>query len=142
MKNVFAYLFGILFGWGLVVARMTDPQRIIAFLEIGPSWSENLIFVMVGALIVTLIAFPLILKQRHPVLDTAFHLPELKRIDLGLVFGALLFGVGWGLSGYCPGPLVVGLVSLKPSPWVCFAFFILGLWVARKLPTTRNRHSE
>jgi uncharacterized membrane protein YedE/YeeE len=142
MKSVFAYLVGVLFGWGLVVAQMTDPQKIIAFLEIGPRWSENLIFVMGGALTVTLIAFPLILRQSRPILDKSFHLPARKRVGGRLVLGALLFGVGWGLSGYCPGPLVVGVVSLKPPPWICLFFFVVGLWIARKLSTTRNTQME
>lgn len=142
MKSVFAYLLGIIFGWGLVVAQMTNPRKIIAFLEIGPLWSESLIFVMGGALIVTLIAFRVILRQSRPILDESFHLPEQKRVGGRLLLGALLFGVGWGLSGYCPGPLVVGLVSLKPTPWICLSFFILGLWIARKLSTPANIYSE
>lgn len=142
MNSVFAYLVGVLFGWGLVVAQMTDPQKIIAFLEIGPHWSENLIFVMGGALTVTLMTFRLILGQSRPILDQSFHLPEPKRVGGRLVLGALLFGVGWGLSGYCPGPLVIGLVSLKPPPWICFSFFIVGLWIARKLSIPRNTQAE
>lgn len=132
MKSGLAYLLGALFGVGLVVSRMTDPQRVIAFLEIGPHWSENLIFVMGGALAVTLMTFPLILKRRQPILDPTFHLPQWKPVDLKLVLGSILFGIGWGLSGYCPGPLIVGLVSLSPSPWICFTFFVIGLWTARK----------
>lgn len=142
MKSVFAYLLGIIFGWGLVVAQMTNPRKIIGFLEIGPLWSESLIFVMGGALTVTLIAFRVILRQSRPILDESFHLPEQKRVGGRLLLGALLFGVGWGLSGYCPGPLVVGLVSLKPTPWISLSFFILGLWIARKLSTPANIYSE
>ena len=142
MKSAIAYFLGTLFGWGLVVSQMTDPNRVIAFLEIGPHWSENLIFVMGGALTVTLITFPLILRRKQPFLDTAFHLPKSKTIDLRLFLGALLFGIGWGLSGYCPGPLVVGLVSLKLSPWTCFVFFVLGLWIARQFSPPSNTASK
>jgi len=97
---------------------------------------------MVGALLVTLMTFPLILKNRRPVLDTKFHLPEQKQIDRHLLLGAALFGVGWGLSGYCPGPLVVGLVTLKLSPWACFAFFILGLRIAQNITATSHIKTE
>lgn len=142
MKTVAAYFLGMLFGWGLVVSQMTDPHRVIAFLEMGPHWSENLLFVMGGALTVTLITFPLILKCKKPLLDAAFHLPKTKTIDRRLLVGALLFGIGWGVSGYCPGPLVVGLVSLKTSPWICFVFFVVGLWIARQLSPAEPVISE
>ena len=142
MKTAAAYLLGILFGLGLVVSQMTDPRRVIAFLEIGPDWSENLIFVMGGALTVTLLTFPVILRRKRPVLDTTFHLPIWRVIDLRLLLGALLFGIGWGLSGYCPGPLVVSLISMKVSPWISFVFFVVGLWIARKLFPTRNSVKE
>ena len=140
MKTAAAYLLGILFGLGLVVSQMTDPRRVIAFLEIGPDWSENLIFVMGGALTVTLLTFPVILKRKRPVLDTTFHLPIWRVIDLRLLLGALLFGIGWGLSGYCPGPLVVSLISMKLSPWISFVFFMGGLWIARKLYSYTPHH--
>lgn len=142
MKTAAAYFLGTLFGWGLVISGMTDPHRVIAFLEIGPQWSESLIFVMGGALTVTLITFPFILKRKKPLLDTTFHLPKAKTIDRRLLLGALLFGIGWGLSGYCPGPLVVGLASFKLSPWICFVFFVLGLWIARQLSPRKNSDSE
>jgi uncharacterized membrane protein YedE/YeeE len=142
MKNALAYLMGLLFGLGLVASGMTDPQRVIAFLEIGTQWSESLLFVMGGALAVTLVTFPLILKAKHPILDTTFHLSKGRQIDHQLLLGSILFGVGWGLSGYCPGPLVVGLVSAKLRPWTCFAFFVAGLWIARRLSLTRHSQKE
>jgi uncharacterized membrane protein YedE/YeeE len=132
MKNFSAFLFAVLFALGLALARMTDPHRVIAFLEIGPHWSENLLFVMIGALIVTLTMFPLILRRKKPLLDTVFHYQTSSLIDRRLILGSALFGIGWGISGYCPGPLVVGLASLKLAPWTCFIGFLIGQLIVRK----------
>jgi uncharacterized membrane protein YedE/YeeE len=132
VKEISAFLFGMLFALGLALARMTDPQRVIAFLEIGPRWSENLLFVMIGALMVTVTIFPLILRRKKPILDVAFHLQTNRLIDRRLILGAMLFGIGWGISGYCPGPLVVGLASIKPVPWICFSFFLVGQWLSKR----------
>ena len=132
MRNLLAYLAGVLFALGLSLSGMTDPHRVIGFLQIGPDWSESLMFVMAGALSVTLITFPLILKRRRPLLEETFHLGNASGVDRRLFLGAILFGIGWGISGYCPGPLVVGLTTLGISPWLCFSFFVLGQWVARR----------
>lgn len=138
MRSMSAFLFGTLFALGLALARMTDPQKVIGFLEIGPHWSEALLFVMVGALLVTLPLFPLILRRKKPILDTGFHLQNNRPVDRPLVLGAILFGIGWGISGYCPGPMVVGLASLKQIPWLCFTFFLIGQWLSRKVINARN----
>ncbi len=137
MKEVSAFLFGLLFALGLALARMTDPQRVIAFLDVGPHWSESLLFVMVGALMVTLTLFPLIMRRKKPILDRAFHLQNNRLIDRRLIIGSMLFGIGWGISGYCPGPLVVGLASFREIPWLCFTFFLVGQWLSRKANQAR-----
>jgi uncharacterized membrane protein YedE/YeeE len=121
---------------------MTDPKRVIAFLEIGNHWSENLLFVMVGALSVTLATFPWILRLQHPVLDSTFHVQKKSSIDSSLLIGALIFGVGWGLSGYCPGPLIAGLASLKAIPWFLFLTFLVGQWLARRLVRDKRSSEE
>lgn len=132
MNVITSYLIGTLFALGLIRAGMTDPERIIAFLEIGPRWSESLLFVMTGALLVTLSTFPLILKRSKPLLEPSFHISKASKLDRRLILGSILFGAGWGISGYCPGPLVVGLASFKLIPWLCFGFFLFGQWIARR----------
>jgi uncharacterized membrane protein YedE/YeeE len=101
---------GILFGLGLTLSGMSDPAKVLGFLNIAGDWVPDLIFVMGGAVVVTLIFTPLVVKRARPLLADSFSLPTAKTLDKRLVSGAVLFGVGWGLSGYCPGPAVVSLL--------------------------------
>lgn len=109
MKQLLVLTAGILFGLGLSLSQMINPTVVIGFLDITGSWNPALMFVMVGALLVTTIGFRLVLKRGKPIFDSQFHLPVKKHIDKPLVIGAVIFGVGWGLAGYCPGPAVAGL---------------------------------
>ncbi|MBX9848630.1 MAG: YeeE/YedE family protein [Rhodocyclaceae bacterium] len=95
---------GILFGLGLAVSGMTNPEKVLGFLDVTGDWDPSLLFVLGGAVSVTLVSFRFILRRPAPVLAPAFQLPTSKSIDAPLIIGAVLFGAGWGLSGYCPGP--------------------------------------
>lgn len=109
MSLVMAAVIGALFGGGLIISGMTDPARVVGFLDPLHGWDPSLAFVMGGAVLVNLVAFRWIRGHRKdPWFDTKFHLPTRKDIDRQLLAGAALFGVGWGLGGLCPGP---GLVS-------------------------------
>lgn len=110
MKAWPALIAGILFGLGLTLSGMSDPAKVLGFLNIAGDWVPDLIFVMGGAVVVTLIFTPLVVKRGRPLLADSFSLPTTKALDKRLVSGAVLFGVGWGLSGYCPGPAVVSLL--------------------------------
>ncbi len=110
MKAWPALFAGILFGLGLTLSGMSDPAKVLGFLNIAGDWVPDLIFVMGGAVVVTLIFTPLVVKRARPLLADSFSLPTTKTLDKRLVSGAVLFGVGWGLSGYCPGPAVVSLL--------------------------------
>ena len=109
MKSWPALISGILFGLGLTVSGMSDPAKVLGFLNVTGAWVPDLIFVMGGAVVVTLVLTPLVLKRTAPLLASTFSLPTKQIVDRRLVGGAVLFGIGWGLSGYCPGP---GLISL------------------------------
>ena len=110
MKAWPALIAGILFGLGLTLSGMSDPAKVLGFLNIAGDWVPDLIFVMGGAVVVTLIFTPLVVKRARPLLADSFSLPTAQTLDKRLVSGAVLFGVGWGLSGYCPGPAVVSLL--------------------------------
>ena len=110
MKAWPALFAGILFGLGLTLSGMSDPAKVLGFLNIAGDWVPDLIFVMGGAVVVTLIFTPLVVKRARPLVADSFSLPTTKTLDKRLVSGAVLFGVGWGLSGYCPGPAVVSLL--------------------------------
>lgn len=115
-------LIGTLFGAGLAVSRMIDPARVVGFLDVAGRWDPTLAFVMIGALAVTVPAFALARRRgAAPALGGAFRMPTANRIDGRLVAGAAVFGVGWGLSGFCPGPAIAALVT---GLWPVIAFGI------------------
>ncbi|MEM9945803.1 MAG: DUF6691 family protein [Cyanobacteria bacterium P01_D01_bin.36] len=112
---------GILFGLGLGTSQMIDPARVIGFLDITGTWEPTLLFVLGGAVAVTAIAFRWILRQQRPFFSTHFTLPTGNDIDSPLVIGAIIFGIGWGISGYCPGP---GLTALILGQWNAVLFVL------------------
>ncbi len=141
-KLFFALLSGALFAVGLVVSGMTQPPKVIGFLNVGGifaparfgAWDASLAFVMGGALLVTLVAFAVTpRKGNKPWAAPRFELPTRKNIDGKLVVGAALFGVGWGLVGYCPGPALASLLYGGVDVAVFVAALALGMWAARRL---------
>lgn len=104
-----AFGIGILFGVGLAVSRMIDPAKVLGFLDLAGDWDPTLAFVMLGALLVTVPAFRSIGRWRAPVLADRFHLPTARALDVRLLGGAAIFGIGWGLVGLCPGPALASL---------------------------------
>ena len=110
MKAVLALVAGTLFGAGLVVGGMTDPAKVVGFLDLAGAWDPSLAFVMGAALCVTLPTFQWLKGRSRPLLDERFYLPTRRDLDPQLIGGAVLFGVGWGLAGLCPGPALSGLL--------------------------------
>ena len=132
MNRIFAALLsGILFGLGLTVSQMINPSKVLAFLDLAGAWDPSLAFVMGGALGVTAIGYPLVLKRAHPMFAQAFQIPTINAIDMRLVGGSALFGVGWGLSGYCPGPAISALSIGGSGTWIFFLFMMFGMYVKR-----------
>ncbi len=129
---------GVLFGVGLVVSQMSSPAKVLAFLDVAGNWDPSLALVMGAALLVTMPAFRLILGRAQPLFDGRFHLPVNRAIDLRLLLGAAIFGIGWGLAGFCPGPAVAALGSGQADPWLFLFGLLLGSWVAGRLPPTRQ----
>jgi uncharacterized protein len=123
---------GALFGAGLVVSGMTDPAKVIGFLDMFGSWDPSLAFVMVGAIGVHALAYRVIRKRTVPLIAEAFERPPARPVDARLIGGAALFGVGWGLGGYCPGPSIVALGSFAPGVVVFVAGLVAGSLLAGK----------
>ncbi|MGB0920609.1 MAG: DUF6691 family protein [Alphaproteobacteria bacterium] len=115
---------GLLFGIGLVLSQMVNPAKVINFLDLFGAWDPSLAFVMGSALLTAAIGYRFVLKQPAPSFADTFQLPTAKDIDLKLVGGAALFGIGWGLSGYCPGPAIVG-TGLAITPTLIFLVTML-----------------
>jgi uncharacterized protein len=127
MSLVFSLLAGIIFGAGLTLSDMVNPARVLNFLDVTGSWDPTLIFVMAGGLAVTTLGYKLIFQNSSPLIDDRFHLPTQRQIDLPLVSGAALFGVGWGLAGICPGPALADLMTLEPKALIFVAAMLVGM---------------
>jgi uncharacterized membrane protein YedE/YeeE len=111
LRGASALLAGTVFGFGLAVAQMTDPLKVLGFLDVTGNWDASLLFVLGAAVVVAATGFAMVLRQPSPRFDDRFHLPTLTRIDRRLLAGAALFGIGWGITGYCPGPALASLAS-------------------------------
>ena len=130
-----AFASGLVFGVGLVLAQMTNPEKVLAFLDVAGAWDPSLAFVMVGALLTLGILQYLIRKRPEPIQDTdrqTFVSPQAK-IDAKLIVGSAIFGIGWGLSGFCPGPALVSLASGLVGAYVFVAAMFTGFWVFNRL---------
>lgn len=133
---------GALFGLGLIVAGMTKPEKVIGFLDFTGSWDPSLMFVMGGAVMVHFILFRVVRRLPTPVFDTKFHIPTRRDLDARLLIGAALFGIGWGLGGFCPGPGLVSLASGSLAPIVFVLAMTAGMLVQRTWDSIRLRKTE
>jgi len=124
-----ALVSGVLFGIGLTLSDMINPQRVLGFLDVAGRWDPTLAFVMGGALLVTFPAFHLVKKFGKPVCAAQFQIPGNKLIDKKLVVGSALFGIGWGLVGLCPGPALAVLVTLQAEVFIFMASLIAGMFL-------------
>jgi uncharacterized membrane protein YedE/YeeE len=133
---------GLIFGVGLVVSGMAQPTRVIGFLDVFGAWDPSLLFVMAGAVAVHFTALRLIARRNAPLYASEFDCPRRAGVDGRLVAGAALFGVGWGLSGYCPGPSVVSLPSASASVLVFVGAMAIGMWLVGRFGGPRASAAE
>ncbi|MEM7159021.1 MAG: DUF6691 family protein [Myxococcota bacterium] len=126
-RTIVSLFSGLLFAIGLALAGMTDPLKVISFLDFTGAWDPSLAFVMGGAILVYAPVYRLITRASEPRFDSTFHLPTRKDIDLRLVAGAAMFGLGWGLSGFCPGPALVSVMSFGTDALVFGASMAVGM---------------
>jgi uncharacterized membrane protein YedE/YeeE len=127
MKAWSAIAAGMLFGAGLTLSGMSDPLKVLGFLDVSGDWIPDLALVMGGALLLSAAATPWILKRPAPRFASQFHVPTIRSIDQRLAIGAILFGVGWGLSGYCPGPAIVSLLYGYESTMIFCLAMVAGM---------------
>ena len=133
-RTLLAVFCGILFGAGLAISDMINPARVLAFLDVAGAWDPTLAFVMGGALIPSAAAYLIKNRMETPILEKRFHVPTSRTIDTPLIAGAVIFGLGWGLVGLCPGPAVAALVTLKWQAIVFVIAMIVGMAAYRYLP--------
>lgn len=137
LKTAAGYAAGLLFGLGLAVSGMTDPARVVGFLDVAGAWDPTLMFVLGGAVITTFIGYRLVFKRPAPLLGSVFQLPTKRELDAKLLGGAALFGIGWGLSGYCPGPAIASIGALSLPLLAMLVTMVLGWFVASRFAAKR-----
>ena len=133
---------GLIFGIGISISGMIDPAKVLNFFDVAGTWDPSLGFVMAGALVVAGPGYALVFRRKRPALATGFQLPDTQRIDMPLIGGSAVFGVGWGIAGFCPGG---ALPALGTGRWEVFAFalaLIVGIFFAKFLQTLGSRKSQ
>jgi hypothetical protein len=126
--GIVSLLVGLIFGLGLTLSGMTQPAKVISFLDLFGSWDPSLAFVMIGAIGVHLFAYRVVKRRTSPFLADTFMIPDKKNIDWKLLTGSALFGIGWGLGGFCPGPALTSLASLQSEVVIFVIMMALGMW--------------
>lgn len=135
MRLLTAFLIGLLFGTGILIAGMANPAKVLNFFDIAGTWDPSLAFVMGGALLVAVPGYRLVLGRPKPLFEQGFQLPDTQSIDRPLVLGSLTFGLGWGVAGFCPGGALPALGTGRTEVVMFVAAFVAGLLLAR---FTRN----
>jgi len=140
MQALASFLCGLIFGSGLMISGMTQPAKVLGFLDVFGHWDPTLAFVMAGALAISSVGYALARRQIRPVIAAQHFWPKRTDIDRSLVVGSMLFGIGWGLAGLCPGPALENLASLSPRVFIFVMAMIAGMSVLdlwqRRVPST------
>ena len=136
-KNASALAAGLLFGLGLAISQMVNPEKVLDFLDVSGNWDPSLALVMAGAVGVAMLAFRFVLKRKQPLFDDEFHLPRLTKVDRRLLVGSAIFGLGWGIGGYCPGPGIAALSAGSVEALVFVAGMAVGSAMYRRLAAPR-----
>ncbi|WP_417668209.1 DUF6691 family protein [Roseibium sp.] len=137
LKTLFAFAIGLIFGIGILLSGMANPAKVLNFFDIAGTWDPSLMFVMGGALTVTAIGYRLIFRMTHPVFASGFSLPTRKDLDARLIGGSAIFGIGWGIAGFCPGGLVPALGLGQIDPVINAAAIVAGMLAVRYVPLFR-----
>ena len=128
-QTLISLVSGLIFGIGLAFSKMIDPNKVLNFLDVTGNWDPSLAFVMIGALLITTSCFYFIMKRKTPILENKFRLPTRTDINTPLLIGAMLFGMGWGLAGFCPGPAIASLALNLLDPVIFVGAMVIGAWL-------------
>ena len=129
------YAIGILFGWGLIISGMSNPQKVLGFLDLAGNWDPSLAFVMLGAVLVGLAGFYVVSKRTEAFFGGALHIPTRRDITKPLLIGSLIFGAGWGIAGFCPGPVLVAVGAGHLKAFVFVAAMMAGMEICERFFT-------
>lgn len=133
MKQLSVFVTGLLFSFGLIISGMINPNKVLGFLDIFGKWDPSLGFVMGGAVLVTYFGYRFVFKRTSPIFESKFSVPTRSDIDTNLVAGAIMFGVGWGLVGVCPGPAIAGFAVAPKQIFVFLIAMLVGMYLSRLL---------
>ncbi len=133
MKLIATYAIGLLFGLGISISGMANPAKVLNFFDLAGTWDPSLIFVMAGALVTTAIGYRLVFGRATPLFDQSFHLPSARTLDARLIGGSAVFGVGWGLAGFCPGGALPALGTGRSEVFIFTGALIVGIVLAKWL---------
>ena len=131
MKNILALISGSIFGLGLTISNMTNPDKVLGFLDLFNNWDPSLAFVMGGAIIITAPMLFVLTKNKNLILSKEIHVPTNKEIDKKLIIGSLIFGAGWGLVGLCPGPAISSLALIEVPSIIFVIFMFIGFYCSK-----------
>ncbi|MCB1448938.1 MAG: DUF6691 family protein [Nitratireductor sp.] len=137
MKLISAFLIGIVFGTGIILSGMANPAKVIGFFDIAGAWDPSLIFVMIAAMLTAMVGYRVVLVRPRPVFEPEFNLPKSKLIDAPLVLGSATFGIGWGISGFCPGGAIPALGTGRGEALIFVAAMMVGILLTRTLRNMR-----
>jgi Predicted transporter component len=132
-RTISAGLIGLIFGTGIALSGMANPAKVLNFFDVTGTWDPSLALVMASALLVTAIGYRFVLQRDKPLAEIRFHLPTARKPDLPLVAGSAIFGVGWGISGFCPGGAIPALGLGEPTAWIFVGTMLAGIFIARTI---------
>jgi len=136
------YAIGVLFGWGLIISGMSNPEKILGFLDLTGLWDPSLIFVMLGAVLVGLAGFYVVSKRTKTFFGGALHIPARRDITKPLIIGGLIFGAGWGIAGFCPGPALVALGAGYLKALVFVVAMLVGMQICEYFFSAHKKASD
>ena len=131
LRTISAGFAGLVFGTGIALSGMANPAKVLNFFDLAGTWDPSLAFVMGSALLVAAFGYRFVLKREKPIAEDRFHLPTGRKLDMPLVAGSAIFGVGWGISGFCPGGAIPALGLGEPSAWIFVGAMLAGIVAAR-----------
>ena len=132
-KLLLSFFSGLIFSIGLGVSGMTNPDKVKGFLDIFGKWEADLAFVMGSALFISIISYQIVNRMKKPIFEKSFAIPNNKNIDYKLIIGSALFGLGWGISGFCPGPAMASIVTFKSEVIIFVASMFTGFFIYNKI---------
>tara|TARA_R110002020_G_scaffold6295_27_gene26433 strand:- start:2517 stop:2957 length:441 start_codon:yes stop_codon:yes gene_type:complete len=140
-RTILAGIIGLIFGTGIALSGMANPAKVLNFFDVAGTWDPSLAFVMGGALLVTAIGYRFVLRRDKPLLEASFHLPGNRKLDMPLLAGSAVFGLGWGISGFCPGGAIPALGLGEVSAWAFVGAMLVGIFAARTVRLAREQRA-